>query len=254
MRDFEGLCSALTLDQLILRMSRRETPALRRAARLYRPGAASIWCFRTSRLPGLEAVSLDVPLCTKVPRRWWSSGPGQDQTAVVWALRLLPDRSMLAMQEMKLNEADRASVALWGSHDFQIIAEENPVLVLRWIVHLSQAAVGESNLIIRHHSALDLKHRIIDEFSPACLTIKVKRRLNLTDIIDALTDLFAIQVVPALHPFRAMARIYFRRWIKTASMWRLRITSLWHLGRTVIAKASMPVSGTKYRMERYSVP
>lgn len=38
---------------------------------------------------------------------------------------------------------------------------------------------------------------ILDEFSRECLTIKVRRRLNSTDVIDALTDLFILRGVPA---------------------------------------------------------
>jgi transposase InsO family protein len=38
---------------------------------------------------------------------------------------------------------------------------------------------------------------VIDEFSRECLAIRVKRKLNSTDVIDALTDLFIIRGVPA---------------------------------------------------------
>lgn len=38
---------------------------------------------------------------------------------------------------------------------------------------------------------------ILDEFSRECLTIRVKRRLNSTDVIDALTDLFILRGPPA---------------------------------------------------------
>ena len=38
---------------------------------------------------------------------------------------------------------------------------------------------------------------IIDEFSRECLAIKVKRRLNSTDVIDVLTDLFILRGIPA---------------------------------------------------------
>ena len=37
---------------------------------------------------------------------------------------------------------------------------------------------------------------IIDEFSRACLAIRVKRKLNSTDVIDALTDLFIVRGIP----------------------------------------------------------
>jgi hypothetical protein len=38
---------------------------------------------------------------------------------------------------------------------------------------------------------------ILDEYSRECLAIRVKRRLNSTDVIDVLTDLFILRDVPA---------------------------------------------------------
>ena len=38
---------------------------------------------------------------------------------------------------------------------------------------------------------------ILDEHSPECLAIRVKRKLNSTEVIDALTDLFILRGVPA---------------------------------------------------------
>ena len=38
---------------------------------------------------------------------------------------------------------------------------------------------------------------IIDEFSRECLAIKVKRKLNSGDVIDALSDLFILRGVPS---------------------------------------------------------
>ena len=38
---------------------------------------------------------------------------------------------------------------------------------------------------------------ILDEFSRECLAIRIKRKLNGTDVIDALTDLFILRGVPA---------------------------------------------------------
>lgn len=37
---------------------------------------------------------------------------------------------------------------------------------------------------------------ILDEYSRECLSIRVKRRLNSTDVIDVLTDLFILRGVP----------------------------------------------------------
>ena len=38
---------------------------------------------------------------------------------------------------------------------------------------------------------------LIDEFSRECLEIRVKRKLNSTDVIDTLTDLFILRGIPA---------------------------------------------------------
>lgn len=38
---------------------------------------------------------------------------------------------------------------------------------------------------------------ILDEFSRKCLAIRVMRKLNLNDVIDALSDLFILRGVPA---------------------------------------------------------
>ena len=38
---------------------------------------------------------------------------------------------------------------------------------------------------------------LLDEFSRECLTIRVKRKLNSTDVIDSLTDLFILRGPPA---------------------------------------------------------
>ena len=38
---------------------------------------------------------------------------------------------------------------------------------------------------------------ILDEFSRECLEIRVKRKLNSTDVVDALTDLFILRGIPA---------------------------------------------------------
>ena len=38
---------------------------------------------------------------------------------------------------------------------------------------------------------------ILDEFSRECLAIRVKRKLNSTDVVDTLTDLFILRGVPS---------------------------------------------------------
>jgi putative transposase len=37
---------------------------------------------------------------------------------------------------------------------------------------------------------------IVDEFTRECLAIRVNRKLNSTDVIDALSDLFIMRGVP----------------------------------------------------------
>ena len=67
---------------------------------------------------------------------------------------------------------------------------------------------------------------IIDEFSRECLAIRVKRRLNSTDVIAALTDLFIFRGVPAYSrsdngsEFSAEAA---RQWIKAVGAVRVYI-------------------------------
>ena len=52
-----------------------------------------------------------------------------------------------------------------------------------------------------HHGTDDGKVfrmlNILDEYSRECLVIKVERKLNSTDVIDVLTDLFILREVPA---------------------------------------------------------
>jgi transposase InsO family protein len=38
---------------------------------------------------------------------------------------------------------------------------------------------------------------VLDEFSRECLSVRVKRKLNSTDVVDALTDLFIVRGVPS---------------------------------------------------------
>ena len=82
---------------------------------------------------------------------------------------------------------------------------------------------------------------ILDEHSRECLAIRVKRKLNSTEIIDALTDLFILRGVPAYirsdngPEFIAEA---VRDGSKRLGQ-SLRISSLGRPGKTATAKASM---------------
>ena len=52
-----------------------------------------------------------------------------------------------------------------------------------------------------HHRTDDVRAfktlNILDEHRQECLAIRVKRKLNLTEVIDALTELFILRGVPA---------------------------------------------------------
>lgn len=85
---------------------------------------------------------------------------------------------------------------------------------------------------------------VLDEYSRECLAIRVKRKLNSTEVIDALTDLFTLRGVPAyirsdngpefiLRP----SKIGLQRPVPG-----LPTLSRDHLGRTDTARASTPGS------------
>ena len=72
-----------------------------------------------------------------------------------------------------------------------------------------------------HHRTEDVRAyrtlNIIDEFSRECLVIRVKEKLNSTDVIDALTDLFIVRGIPGY--IRSNDGLEFiaeavRQWIK----------------------------------------
>jgi len=76
-----------------------------------------------------------------------------------------------------------------------------------------------------HHRTDDgkafLTLKILDEHSRGCLAIRMKRKLNSTEVIDALTDLFILRGVPTyIRSDPAMARSLFaeaaRNWIAAA--------------------------------------
>ena len=81
----------------------------------------------------------------------------------------------------------------------------------------------------------------MDEHSRECLAIRVKRKLNSTEVIDALTDLFILRGVPAFirsdngPEFIAEA---VRNWIKAVGAKTAYIEPEYP-GRTDIAKAIM---------------
>ena len=96
---------------------------------------------------------------------------------------------------------------------------------------------------------------IIDEFSRECLAIRVKEKLNSTDVIDALTDLFIVRGIPGY--IRSNDGLEFiaeavRQWIKAVGSETVYIEpgSPWEYG---YSRASTPVLSTSSFTERYSV-
>ena len=93
---------------------------------------------------------------------------------------------------------------------------------------------------------------ILDEFSRECLAIKVDRKLNSTNVIDTLTDLFILRGSPAFirsdngPEFIAQA---VRDWIAAVGA---KTAYIEVLGRTVTARASMAGSEMNCSTERSS--
>jgi transposase InsO family protein len=86
---------------------------------------------------------------------------------------------------------------------------------------------------------------IIDEYSRECLAIRVKRKLNSTDVIDALTDLFIIRGIPAYIRSDNGPEFIVHRLFKTGSMLlgpKQPTLNRGHLGRMDTVKALMPGS------------
>jgi putative transposase len=88
---------------------------------------------------------------------------------------------------------------------------------------------------------------ILDEFSRECLTIRVRRKLNSTDVIDALTDLFILRGVPAfIRSDNARSSSPKPFGTGSAPSVQKRLTSSPDRpGRMVIARALTPASAMK---------
>lgn len=83
-------------------------------------------------------------------------------------------------------------MATGGAEGARETTEEGAALAERRLLHKAAARVSGPRLELRLRPL-----NILDEFSRECLTIRVKRKLNSTDVIDALSDLFILRGVPA---------------------------------------------------------
>ena len=95
---------------------------------------------------------------------------------------------------------------------------------------------------------------IIDEFTKEALVIRVNRRLNSTDVVDALTDLFILRGPPAFIRSDNGAEFIakkVRAWIGAVGAKTAYIAPV-HLGKMAIARASTPASGMSCSMARCS--
>ena len=89
---------------------------------------------------------------------------------------------------------------------------------------------------------------VIDEFTRECLAIRVSRKLNATDVIDVLSDLFILRGVPGhIHSDNGPEFIAksVREWIVAVGARTAYIEPGSH-GRTAIAKASTRSSVTNF--------
>jgi transposase InsO family protein len=87
---------------------------------------------------------------------------------------------------------------------------------------------------------------IIDEFTKEALVIRVKRKLNSTDVVDALTDLFILRGPAQIHKVRQQRRIYRREGANLDR--RRRGKDRFHrtrftLGERILRELQRPVSG-----------
>ena len=107
-------------------------------------------------------------------------------------------------------------MATRGAESANKATEERPALAERRILRPAQAGASRSRLVIRLRSLPDgvaisraigpsddgdgkafRTLNILDEYSRECLAIRVRRKLNSVDVIDALSDLFILRGVPA---------------------------------------------------------
>ncbi len=86
---------------------------------------------------------------------------------------------------------------------------------------------------------------LIDEFTTEALMIRVKRKLNSTNVVDALTDLFILRAPPEFRRSDNSAEFTakkVRAWIGAVGA-RTTLSGQDRHGRTAIPRASFPVSG-----------
>ena len=97
---------------------------------------------------------------------------------------------------------------------------------------------------------------IIDEFTKEALVIRVKRRLNSTDVVDALTDLFILRGPPRFIKSDNGAEFIaekVRTWIAAVGARPLSSNPI-HLGRMGIVRASTPGFGMNSSTARSFTP
>jgi putative transposase len=103
-----------------------------------------------------------------------------------------------------------------------------------------------SSRIAPHDGRVYRTLNIIDEYTREALMIRVDRKLNSTDVLDALTDLFILRGPPEYirsdnGPEFIAQKV--RDWIAPSAP-KPPTSNQGHLGRTDTAKASMPGSAT----------
>ena len=96
---------------------------------------------------------------------------------------------------------------------------------------------------------------IIDEFTREALVIRVKRRLNSTDVVDALTDLFILRGSPEFIRSDNGAEFITKKvhaWIGAVAP-KPRSSPQDHHGKTATVRVSIPASATSCLTARYSI-
>ena len=193
--------SDLTLDKLILTEAARETSELFASPQMHRPRAAGAWRIRTPRLPYTwpapihatqgradeERLTDDIiELADKYGRYGYRMVTGLLNNAG-WCVNHKRVERIWRREGLKVPQKQRKKGRLWLNDGFCVrLRPERPNHV--WSYDFVQDRTHDG----RAYRTLN----IIDGFIKEALMIRVDRKLNSTDVLDALTDLFILRGPP----------------------------------------------------------
>ena len=219
---------------------------------MHRPCAAGAWRVRAPGLPRLGQH--------RSTQRKGSARPGDEERLTDDIIELADQygRYGYRMVTGLLNncglarepQAGRAHLAARRAEGPTKAEEKGAALAERWVVRASQPERPNhvwSYDFVQDRTADGQVYRtlnIIDEYTREALMIRVDRKLNSTDVLDALTDLFILRGPPRIHKIGQWPGIYCpesagldRRRGRQDRLHRARIT----LGKWILRKLQRPV-------------